>query len=108
MSEETFRGVWHSLNEIGDFKTGTVKDPQQPLDPKTHHVVGIAYSLGGQTGTRTHMVPARGASPAFQEWLSSTSGTPANETAQPQHSADASQPFMSVAVRASSAAGSHR
>ena len=70
MTEEAFRGVWDSLNEIGDFKTGAVKDPQQALDPKTHHVVGVAYSLGGQMTTRTHMIPATSASPAFLEWLS--------------------------------------
>jgi len=71
MTEEAFRGVWDSLNEIGDFKAGAVKDPQQALDPKTHHVVGIAFSLGGQMTTRTHMIPATSASPAFQDWLSS-------------------------------------
>src|SRR6266498_2890728 len=49
MTEETFRTVWDSLNDIPDFKTGAVKDPNQQLDTSSHHIVGIVFSVGGQS-----------------------------------------------------------
>lgn len=70
MSEETFRTIWDSLNDIPDFQAGAVKEPSQQLDPSTHHVVGIVFSIGGQQGMRTHMIPSASASSAFKEWLS--------------------------------------
>lgn len=69
MSEEAFRGIWDGMKDIPDFQAGLVEDSSQQLDPKTHHVVGIIFSEGEQTGMRTHMIPAAGASAAFKEWL---------------------------------------
>jgi len=70
MTEDTFRSVWDSLNDIPDFKAGVVLDPNQQLDTSTHHVIGIVFSIGGQKGMRTHMIPADTASPSFKVWLS--------------------------------------
>ena len=69
MTTETFSGIWDAFNDISDFNAGFVKDPNQQLDPKTYHVVGIVFSVEGQTGKRTYMIPAEGASPAFKKWL---------------------------------------
>ena len=69
MTEATFRSLWDSMNEVEDFKKGTVKDPGQQLDPKTHHVIGIAFRSADGEGMRTHMIPSEGISPAFKEWL---------------------------------------
>jgi len=69
MTEETFRSVWNAVKDIQDFKTGVVTAPDQQLDPLTHHVVGIVFSLSGQKGMRTHMIPASTTSPEFREWL---------------------------------------
>jgi hypothetical protein len=69
MPEETFRTVWESMNDIADFKTGEVTDPDKRLDPKSCHVVGIGFSLNGKAGIRTFMIPAKTASPEFKHWL---------------------------------------
>lgn len=69
MTEETFRSLWDSAKEIADFKTGAVTSPEQQLDPVSHHIVGLIFSLDGQKGVRTHMIPTSGVSPAFREWL---------------------------------------
>jgi hypothetical protein len=69
MTEDAFKGIWDSLTEIADFQAGAVKDAHQPLDPRTNHVVELIFNMGGRKETRTYMIPAEGASPAFKAWL---------------------------------------
>jgi len=69
MTEETFRGIWDAFNDVPDFKAGMVKDQDQKLDWRTHHVVGIVFNIEGQEGMRTYMIPAKGSSAAFKDWL---------------------------------------
>jgi hypothetical protein len=69
MTEEAFRIIWASLNEIQDFKTSVVISADQEIDPVNYHVVGMAFVVGGQKEMRTHLVPASTVSPAFREWL---------------------------------------
>jgi hypothetical protein len=70
MSKEAFQSGWDSLNEVADFNAGVVTDPNQRLDPKAHHIVGMVFNIGGKEGTRTHMIPAANTSSAFKQWLS--------------------------------------
>jgi hypothetical protein len=69
MTEETFKSLWNSVNDITDFRTGAVTSPEQQLDPVSHHIVGLIFSKDGQKGVRTHMIPVSGASPAFRDWI---------------------------------------
>jgi hypothetical protein len=69
MTVDTFRGVWDAFNDVPDFEAGEIQGRNQKLDPSTHHVVKIVFKLDGENGTRTYMVPASKASPAFKAWL---------------------------------------
>ena len=69
LTEDAFRSIWDGINEIPDFKTGAIQDPNQQLDTSTHHVIGIVFDLGQQKGMRTCMIPSATASSEFKQWL---------------------------------------
>jgi hypothetical protein len=54
---------------MDDFKKGAVKEADRQIDPKTYHVVAMAFRSGGREGMQTHLIPAATNSPAFKEWL---------------------------------------
>jgi hypothetical protein len=78
ITEENFRSVWDSLNQIADFKAAAVamRRPDQewtdnqrmgPNDPKTYYGIETFSRVGGG---RLYKSPADRASPEFKEWLS--------------------------------------
>jgi hypothetical protein len=69
LTEDAFRSLWDGINDIADFKTGAIRDPNQQLDTSTHHVVAIVFSLGHEKGMRTCVIPSATASPEFKQWL---------------------------------------
>jgi len=69
ITEDAFRTVWESFNKIEDFRNGIVKDEKTQLDFRGHHVIGITFKVGGQTGLKAYMIPNGSASPEFKKWL---------------------------------------
>jgi hypothetical protein len=70
MTGQTFKSVWDSVNNIPDFKTGEVKDPNQQIDPSTNHVVSVISIVAGHQSVQMYMISSTSVSPAFREWLS--------------------------------------
>src|SRR5262245_48480467 len=69
MSEATFRSLWDTVEVIEDFKKGAVTDPNERLDPKTHHVISLAIRSPTKEGMHAYRIPPEGTSAAFKEWL---------------------------------------
>jgi len=67
--EEVFSSVWEAYDSVPDFGAGLVTGPDREVDFRSYHVVGITWVVDGEEGTRTHLIPAESASPAFKVWL---------------------------------------
>ena len=65
----TFQNLWDGIIDIPDIAENSVSDPDAPMDFRTHHIIGIVYSTGGQQGIRTFAVPADRTSKGFQNWV---------------------------------------
>ena len=67
--EEVFCSIWEAFDSVPDFGAGLITDPDREVDLRSYHVVEITWAVDGQKGTRTHLVPAESASPAFKAWM---------------------------------------
>jgi len=70
VTSESFQLLWDGVADARVFERAAVSDPDTEIDPRNLHVVGIAFSTGGQTGTRTYLVPVGESDPEFVRWLS--------------------------------------
>ena len=70
----SFRSLWDGIIDIPDIANSSVSDPNVAMDFRTHHIIGVVYSTGGQQGLRTFAVPASAQSPEFQSWVTSLTG----------------------------------
>jgi hypothetical protein len=66
---ETFNYLWNGIADFEVFKYARVRSPGVPIDPRTHHVVGIAFEEGAQRGRCMFLIPVEERDPDFARWL---------------------------------------
>jgi hypothetical protein len=69
IDEETFAFLWNGVAQLGVFQRALVRGPGVPIDPVSHHVVGIAFKEGNQQGQYLFLIPADETDPEFVRWL---------------------------------------
>lgn len=69
LSFDSFSKLWGGIQDISSISSYIVTNPDQPIDPKICHVIGITYQLNGNSGTATYCVPIDIKSMEFEQWL---------------------------------------
>ena len=69
ISFESFDRLWAGIQDIDSISSYMVSSPDQPINPKLCHIIGIKYELNGNTGAATYCVPDNQKSMEFEQWL---------------------------------------
>jgi hypothetical protein len=69
IDEDTFNSLWNGIANLDVFRRSLVRDPDRPIDPVSHHVIGIVFAQGEQKGQYLFLVPAGETDPDFARWL---------------------------------------
>ncbi len=64
-----FASLWGGIANLEVFQRNVIRSPDVPIDPTTHHVVGIVFKHEGQQGHYVYLIPAGEADPQFRAWL---------------------------------------
>jgi hypothetical protein len=73
VDDGTFALLWNGVAEFGVFRRCMAQGPDTPIDPVTHHVIGIVFREDGQQGHYLFLVPAGETDPDFVRWLEALS-----------------------------------
>jgi hypothetical protein len=68
ISELAFRKVWDGTSDMAEINAFRVKDPDVRLDFTRNYVVGVVYSVYGQQGRATFLIPHDSKSAAAVKW----------------------------------------
>jgi hypothetical protein len=68
ISEETFRRLWDGISDIAELDGFRVRSSDVRLDFTKNYVIGIAYTLSGQQGRATFLIPHNSNSEAAIMW----------------------------------------
>jgi hypothetical protein len=69
ISEDTFEFQCSAIRESAVFDRAIVRDQDLPIDPKTHHVIGIVVLRPLEIDPQLYLIPANEAGPEFVRWL---------------------------------------
>jgi hypothetical protein len=64
-----FEVLWNGLADFAQARRYLATDPDEPLDPATHHVVGVAFDNGDEQDVVLFQIPADDTSQDLLLWL---------------------------------------
>jgi hypothetical protein len=69
IDQQTFDLLWRGVAGFAQVQRYLPLDPQTPLDPTTHHVVGLAFDQNGREEAVLFLIPADESDAGFVQWL---------------------------------------
>lgn len=74
VDEEDFDALWGALNEPV-FQRHAIRSADTELDFRNNYVVGVMFSVRGEAGRVTYLIPSVERDPVWRKWLSGIEAT---------------------------------